>query len=359
MTTDRKTLAETLTLSADSKFSAVALVSGLKERRDKNDKPYWVINLSDKTAVLEAKIWSNAQWWDYRQSEKVRIESPAESELVKKLKGQTVGLTGTVSEYKGKAQFSLNQIFVLNQNDPEYAPEAFVKSSSQDLTALTDRFSRLIETCGGEAGEFLRFVFHHGDNWNRFTVLPAAVAHHHAYMHGLIEHTCSVACLARQMALSYADHPTPPDIDVVTAGACLHDLGKLDTYLLSPGPSMTLEGNVIDHVARGYVKFCRYAEEFGLSPLLATHLGHILLSHHGQKEFGSPVLPATKEALIVAAADNLDFLLACHDNATVLLTGGDNPDEAISDWDYSAQRRFWKWNRPAEAKGVQKDELSV
>lgn len=341
--TERKLLAEVAALPEDAKFCAVALVSSIKERRDRNDKPYWVLSLMDKSGVLEAKVWGNSQWWDSRSEPRQAITAPQDHPAVKTLKGQPVGVTGSVSSYKGKNQYSLNQVFLLDASKDDYNPANFVQSSEQDLTVLAERFKALIDGCGGEAGEFLRFVFNRDDTWSKFTVLPAAVAHHHAYVHGLIEHTVGVASLAHHMALSYQSHGTPPDIDLVTAGACLHDLGKLDTYLLSPGPAMTLDGTVIDHVARGYAKFCRLAEEFGLSSLLTTHLGHILLSHHGQKEFGSPVLPATKEALIVAAADNLDFLLACWDNATDLLEGGEDPDKAISDWDYSASRRFWKW----------------
>lgn len=340
----RKTLTEVMALKADEKFNSVALITEIRERKDKNNKSYWTLSLMDKSATIECKVWGNSQWWDYRENLKTPIEDPSSNPLVQSIKGKTVGVTGTVSEYRGKPQYTLNQIFLVNQDRPEYHPSAFVKSSDYDLTELVASFRELIENCGGEPGDFLRFVFDtEKPLWKNFQIFPAAVNHHHAYMHGLIEHTCGVANLARHMALSYAGHHTPPDVDIVTAGACLHDLGKLDTYLLSPGPAMTLCGTVIDHVARGYARFCELAKEFGLSSLTTTHLGHILLSHHGQKEYGSPVLPATKEALIVAAADNLDFLLACHDNATALLPGGENPDEAITDWDYSAGRRFWKW----------------
>ena len=127
---------------------------------------------------------------------------------------------------------------------------------------------------------------------------------------------------------------------LLAAGALLHDLGKLDAYRLSPMPQMTVPGTVIDHVALGYARFDRLAETFGLEERLRLALGHILISHHGSKEFGSPALPATPEAMIVSSADELDFRLYCWKNAVDQL---DDDSDGITDFSYSAGRRFWKW----------------
>lgn len=349
----RKTLAEVRSLAPESKFSAVGLVTELKEKRDRNDKAYWIITLMDKSGSVDAHIWGNAQWWDYRNGPAARTEvrEPSESPLVEALKGQSIGVTGQTSEFKGKVQYSFNQIFLVDQNDETYRPSNFIRAAGVAIDKLQADFRELLDNCGGEAGEFLRFVFEpDGACWEAFQTLPAAVSHHHAYLHGLLEHTLGVARLARSMALSYQGLPVAPDVDVVTAGAYLHDLGKIDTYLLTPAPAMTLDGTVTDHIARGYARFCVLAEQFGLSPLTRTLLGHIVLSHHGQKEYGSPVLPATPEALVVAAADNLDFQLNCWHQAVELLDGGDDPDRAISDFDFSTQRRFWKWRPFSEVE---------
>ncbi len=350
MAEPRKILSEIRTLAPESKFSSVGLVSDLKEKRDKNDKPYWIMAIMDKSGALEAKIWSNSQWWDLRDGTRKELKDPAESPLVAALKGQTVGVMGQVTEFKGKPQYHFNQIFIVDQNKEEYRPGAFIRAAAAPLDQMEAPFSELMEGCGGEAGQFLRFVFDFdGPLWQGFKHYPAAVSHHHAYVHGLLEHTLGVARSAKAMALSYQGSDVAPDVDVVVAGACLHDLGKLDTYLLNPGPAMTLEGTVVDHIATGYARFCKLADDFGLSPTMRTLLGHIVLSHHGHKEFGSPVLPATPEALIVSAADNLDFMLNCWQSSVELLDGGDDPDRSISDYDYSAQRRFWKW-RPAQPR---------
>ena len=345
-----KTLAEVRALAVDSKFQSVGLVTDLKEKRDKNDRPYWIVSVMDKSGGLEAKVWGNAQWFDVKDGVKKEIRDPASSDLVRSLKGETVGLIGSVTEFKGKPQYQFNQIWLVDQSKEEYRPAAFIRSAGTPLEEMEKDFRELVDGCGGACGEFLRFVFQpEGGLWQAFKTFPAAVAHHHAYVHGLLEHTLGVAKSARAITLSYQDTDYQPDLDIVTAGALLHDMGKIDTYRLDPGPEMTLEGTVIDHIATGYARFVKLADEFGLAPLERTHLGHIILSHHGQREFGSPVLPATPEAMIVAAADNLDFYLNSWHGSVEQLDGGMEAPRAISDYDYSTQRRLWKW-RPEQPR---------
>lgn len=346
-----KTIAEVRSLPVDSKFQTVGLVTELKEKRDKNDRPYWIISVMDKSGSLDARIWSNSQWIDYRDGiNRNEIAEPSSSSLVLSLKGQTAGLIGAVTEFKGKPQYQFNQVWLVDQDKEEYRPAAFIRAANVSADKLEEEFRSLAGSCGGEAGDFVRFVFQpDGETWQGFKKLPAAVAHHHAYVHGLLEHTLGVARSAKAIAQSYVGTEYEPDIDIVVAGALLHDIGKIDTYVLDPGPLSTLEGTVLDHIATGYAKFIGLADRFGLSPLTRTLLGHIILSHHGQKEFGSPVLPATPEAFVVAAADNLDFYLNSWHGAVETLDGGMEAGRAISDFDFSLQRRLWKW-RPEQPR---------
>ncbi|WP_418845842.1 3'-5' exoribonuclease YhaM family protein [Pyramidobacter piscolens] len=345
-----KTLAEVRALPVDSKFQSVGLITELKEKRDKNDKPYWIMSVMDKSGVLDAKVWGNAQWFDLKDGVKKEISEPSSSPLVQNLKGETVGLIGSITEFKGKPQYQFNQIWLVDQEREEYRPAAFIRASGVPVDRLEAEFWQLVNGCGNEAGEFLRFVFQPDSaTWQAFRTFPAAVAHHHAYLHGLLEHTLGVARSAQAIARSYQGTAYEPDLDIVVAGALLHDLGKLDTYALDPGPESTLEGTVLDHIATGYARFVKLADEFTLTPLTRTLLAHIILSHHGQKEFGSPVLPATPEAMIVAAADNLDFCLNSWHGAVEQLDGGMEADRAISDFDFSMQRRLWKW-RPEQPR---------
>ncbi len=345
-----KTIAEVRALPVDSKFQTVGLVTEFKEKRDKNDKPYWVVTVMDKTGTIDAKIWGNSQWFDVRDGIRREITDPAESPLTKNLKGQSVGLIGSVSEYKGKPQYQFGQVWIVDQGREEYRPAAFIRAAGISVEKMEAEFWELVKNCGGEWGEFIRFVFKpDSPEWQAFKTFPAAVAHHHAYLHGLLEHTLGVTRSSRAIAQSYQGTEYAPDLDAVTAGALIHDIGKLDTYMLNPGPESTLEGTVLDHIATGYARFVKLADEFGLSPTAKMLLGHIILSHHGQKEFGSPILPATPEALIIATADNLDFQLNSWHGTVESLDGGLEAARAISDFDFSMQRRLWKW-RPEQPR---------
>lgn len=345
----RKIISEIKKLPVDDKFSSVGVVLDIHEKKDKNGRTYWILSIMDKTGSLEAKAWANAQWWDYRDEKKKEVSKPEESTLIGNLKGTTIGLMGQVSQFKGKMQYNFNQIYMLDQDKDEYRPESFVQSAPVDPEELEARFDSLMANSSGVIGQFLDSVFDkEGDLWKQFRVMPAAVSHHHAYVHGLLEHTVSVAELAYSMAKTVNGN-IAPDISLVIAGALLHDLGKLDAYVLNPGPGMTVQGTVIDHIALGYSRFEMLASSFGLADDIRFALGHIILSHHGKKEFGSPVLPATAEALLVSTADELDFKLFCWADSVSELEGGvDSPDNSVSDLNYSAQRRFWKWHPDAE-----------
>ena len=181
-----KTLAEVRALPVDSKFQSVGLVTELKEKRDKNDKPYWIMSVMDKSGVLDAKVWGNAQWFDLKDGVKKEIGDPASSPLVQNLKGETAGLIGSITEFKGKPQYQFNQIWLVDQEREEYRPAAFIRAAGVPADRLEAEFWQLVNGCGGEAGEFLRFVFRpNSETWQAFKIFPAAVAHHHAYLHGL------------------------------------------------------------------------------------------------------------------------------------------------------------------------------
>ena len=135
-----KTLAEVRALAVDSKFQSVGLVTDLKEKRDKNDRPYWIISVMDKSGGLEAKVWGNAQWFDVKDGVKKEIRDPASSDLVRSLKGETVGLIGSVTEFKGKPQYQFNQIWLVDQSKEEYRPAAFIRSAGTPLEEMERTF---------------------------------------------------------------------------------------------------------------------------------------------------------------------------------------------------------------------------
>jgi 3'-5' exoribonuclease len=139
-----------------------------------------------------------------------------------------------------------------------------------------------------------------------FLVCPAALRYHHPYLGGLLEHTCFVT---RHALASLAIYPEL-NRDLVLAGAILHDLGKIKELANPPAPERTVPGHLLGHVVLGWemVRAAAQGLEFP-DPTLLVQLEHIILAHHGSLEFGSPILPKTREALLVNFLDDLDAKL--------------------------------------------------
>jgi len=322
-------------LPAGEAFKGIYVVNSIQRKTDKNGKPYWEMAVSDESGLLSAKVWSDAGWWDRSTPElESRPASLAESR-VNDLRGFVVGVTGKTADFRGQVQHNFNAISLLDQE--KFPASKFIAHSDIPLPVLDERFESLVEACSPVIRDFLRFVF--GTPLGKaFREAPAAVMNHHAYAHGLLEHSVTVTEAARAAAAHYKNVYPSIDVSVVIAGALLHDIGKVASYAMSPVPEITLQGAVLDHIAIGYAEFVRLSGEAKLPQPVATQIGHILLSHHGQKEFGSPVLPATLEALIVASSDELDFKLFCWKDATGEMPKGQN----ISAFHHAAQRRFWR-----------------
>jgi 3'-5' exoribonuclease len=156
--------------------------------------------------------------------------------------------------------------------------------------------------------------------WIRYRDAPAAKHYHQAYMHGLLEHSLTVA-----QAVSATSALFPGiDRDVAVTGALLHDIGKLDAYQVTDGRiEMSDLGRLQGEIALGYFRVRTEIERIeGFPPLLSQALLHIILSHHGSLEHGSPVVPCTREAALVHAADNLGSKLGSFDRIQSELSSG-------------------------------------
>lgn len=157
-----------------------------------------------------------------------------------------------------------------------------------------------------------RFFAPSSEYWARFRVAPAAKYYHQAYVHGLLEHALSVAQAVSAAASAF---PGGIDRDVAVTGALLHDVGKLQAYNDDPlAIDLTDAGRLQSEIPLGYYMVRREIESIdGFDPELAQAVLHIILSHHGALEHGSPVVPATREATLVHAMDNLGGKLGSFD----------------------------------------------
>jgi 3'-5' exoribonuclease len=158
-------------------------------------------------------------------------------------------------------------------------------------------------------------------------VAPAAKYYHQAYRHGLLEHCVTVAQAVSAISATFAG----VDRDVAVTGALLHDIGKLEAYAFE-GASIEMSdaGRLQGEIALGYYRVRRAIEDLdGFPPDLAQALLHIILSHHGALEHGSPVVPCTREATLVHMVDNLGGKLGSFDRLEKELVDG----QQWSSWD--------------------------
>jgi 3'-5' exoribonuclease len=140
-----------------------------------------------------------------------------------------------------------------------------------------------------------------------FCNAPAARSKHHAYPGGLLEHTCSVVKTAKFL---YEQHPKYAELDLILAGAILHDLGKIKSYTWDGDKIVhSSSEELIHHIPLGMMMLKPFLDQFEIDPKKQEAILHILASHHGIREWGSPVEPATKEATIVHLADLADARL--------------------------------------------------
>jgi 3'-5' exoribonuclease len=160
----------------------------------------------------------------------------------------------------------------------------------------------------------------HSETWERYRRAPAAKLYHQAYIHGLLEHSLTVA---QGVALLSGTFPGL-DRDVAVTGALLHDIGKLEAYTADPvAIDLTDAGRLQGEIPLGYYRIRRVIEELpGFPPDTAQAVLHIILSHHGSLEHGSPVVPCTREAWLVHMVDNLGGKLGSFDRLEKQLPAG-------------------------------------
>jgi 3'-5' exoribonuclease len=208
--------------------------------------------------------------------------------------------------------------------DGEYDPGEIAEGPPVSAERLESDLRELIATVQSpHLRQLLDRIF--GDRspiWARFRKAPAAKYYHQAYRHGLLDHTLSVAQAASAAAALFPG----VDRDVAVTGALLHDIGKTEAYNDDPlAIEFTDAGRLQGEIPLGYYMVRREIERIeGFDPALAQAVLHIVLSHHGTLENGSPVVPATREATLVHMLDNLGGRLGSFDRIERALREGES-----------------------------------
>ena len=213
--------------------------------------------------------------------------------------GSVIYLEGDVLKYKDSLQMKLLSYSVVDPKDVDVAK--FVKAPPVPKEELIKRFNQYVEGIKNEdCRKILDYLIKRLSP--KLFDYPAAVSVHHDYASGLLMHTVSMADIGSYLADYYGDI----DKDMLITGILLHDMGKTIEF---EGPVIykySLEGKLLGHISIMVSEIRRAAEGLKITSEVPLLLEHMVLSHHGSNEFGSPILPLTKEALLLSLIDNLD-----------------------------------------------------
>ncbi|PZS06772.1 MAG: hypothetical protein DLM64_16055 [Solirubrobacterales bacterium] len=281
------------------------LVREVEVRRRRDGDEYLKLTLGDRTGSVPAIVWEDVA---------------GARELCGP--GEVVHATGQYSVHaRFGAQLAVESLRVAHEH--EYSLADLHDGPSRTAEQMEADLRELIATVQSpHLRRLLAIVFGEGSpSWASYRDAPAAKRYHQAYRHGLLEHCLTVAQAVGTVSATFPGI----DRDVAVAGALLHDIGKLETYELHGGAiSMSDRGRLHGEIPLGYYRVRRAIERLdGFPPALEQSLLHIILSHHGSLEHGSPVVPCTREATLVHMIDNLGGRLGSFDRLEHELRAGE------------------------------------
>ncbi len=277
-------------LNENDPVRARLLVTRKQLGRTREGKPYLRLRLANRSGSIEALVWDDAE------------------RVYRSLSGTSypvVDVQGVVTLYQNERRIRLSDLTVLPEGEADL--DDFLPRSPRPPEEMAEELHGTIRKVKNPfLRRLLEGVFRDPEIWDRFRAAPAAKMMHHAYRGGLLEHTLSLAGLARLASRHYPFL----DGDLLLAGALLHDLGKAWEISPEPGFDYTDEGRLLGHILIGYRVLEAKIEAIpDFPPSLALNLKHLLASHHGEPQFGSPKTPMTLEAFCLHALDDLDAKL--------------------------------------------------
>lgn len=277
---------------------------------------YFVCEAKEVATTRDGRAFLKLVLRDASGNVKALQFDPSDEALEDLCAGDVVKIVGnyTVSPQYGP-QIKVQQIATLAEGD--YDPAALVAVSPVPLDELEERLAELVASVRGAALRALleRALDPAREPGATYLVAPAAVRHHHAYLYGLLEHSLVVS----EVAAAVADRIPSVDRDMVVAGGLLHDIGKTQAYSTDPfRPGLTDKGRLHGEIVLGQAIVADLLRELpAVSDETSTRLLHVIVSHHGQREKGSPAVPMTREAIVVHYCDDMTARLAAFDEVEV------------------------------------------
>ena len=292
-----------------------------KERRTGRSGAFLVLQLQDVSGEIGAKVFQDVDALD------------PQFEV-----GEFVAVQGRCNSYNGRLEIIIDKVRRVIPEDAKlgFREEDCIPCSPRPLDEMwTELQDRIASVADPHVRELLVRVV--AGNEERLRIWPAARQMHHAYRSGLLEHLLKIMEIGLHLVEAYGARR-----DLVIAGALLHDIGKLHELTYDVATDYSVEGNLLGHIVIGVGMVrdvIRTMPDFPRD--LELELEHLILSHHGEREFGSPVLPSTIEAMILATVDDFDAKL----NQVRRHIAADESDGRFTSYNRNLERAFLKPTR--------------
>ena len=277
-------------LKPNQVFSSIFLVHVKDVRQKKSGDPYLSLLLGDRTGEVEAKMWDNVAdvMGTFDRDDFVKVK-------------------GLLQIFQNRPQLTIHKMVRVLETDVDFA-DYFPASERDPLEMFTELRAIVAGVGDAHLRDLLNAFLDDGPLARMYRTAPAAKHVHHAYLGGLIEHVLSVCHLCRVAAAHY----NFVDLDLLLTGAVLHDIGKIAELTYERSFGYSAEGQLLGHIVIGLRLLNEKLQRFPDFPAkLRVLVEHMIVSHHGELEFGSPKVPLFPEALLLHHLDNLDSKMEC------------------------------------------------
>lgn len=276
-------------VDADSLY-AVRMKGTLNKYKGKPGMWFSLV-VGDKTGELPMKYWGKS--------------AEATKKLYDSLQaGDVVHVLGQLKEYQGQLEINVSEGLHQLDKSKAYEIEDFLETTEKNLDELKISLDKYIKSVKEPSlRKLLDSFFSDKEFYKNFCYMPAAMGNHHNYVGGLLEHTIGTTDICEHLAKFY------PALDrgLIITASLLHDIGKIREYSVTTAITITDDGHLRGHIPMGdQMLMGKISEIKNFPENLALKLSHMLLSHHGELEWGSPKKPATPEAIALHMADNTD-----------------------------------------------------
>ena len=297
------------------------LVHSKEIRQKKSGELYLSLLLGDRTGDLDAKMWDNVA---------EVLDAFDRDDFVK--------VKGMVQVFHNRPQLTIHKMRRMDESEIDFAD--YFPSSRRDPEQMWAELRSIAQGLGNpHLKALVQAMLDDEDVARRYRRAPAAKQIHHAFLGGLIEHVLSLCALAKMVGGHYPNI----DLDLLLTGVILHDIGKIYELNYERGFSYSTEGQLIGHISiamRMVGDKLRGLPDF--PPRLRTLVEHLILSHHGQLEFGSPKVPQFPEALLLHYLDDLDSKMEC---MRALIEGDRQVDGCFTTYNSALERTALKKDR--------------